>query len=446
MSTTSDATTRRWLLPAVHTGRGLAAGAAAVLLLATFVTAVLVHAALYADGANYLLQIVGRQGFLFVWWDRAGVNLLTQAPLVVGLHVGLHSMRTAVLLYSVGIFGVPVLVYLLILFFSRGEWYLPVVAAVSVTIYPATFFMSASESVTAYAVYLLIAVIVASSHRLTVSRVIVLLLCSVGLPFLYETSVVLGPLLAIWCLGRFRRGEDATIARAALLVPMLAGFAAGVTSAWAIMHPIDSQAEQGAGNLSGLWVSHEFDAACLALVGSLALALATRRSLIIAAGEVTVLGVGALFTAIGSAEPESQYTIRLAPALILVPLFIVLWKPGRWKIPRVQSLPARRRLGYGVVALVVALAIQNATLLWGWHDFFRSLEYQVNASHGLIPYSDAHLNLVAEYGWSWTFPTMSRIVQDSPRQALIENPDPSHWQPFDPARGAPRADNLYWRT
>jgi hypothetical protein len=358
-------------------------------------------------------------------------------------------MRTAVLLYSAGIFGIPVLIYVLALVFSWGEWYLPVVAAIIVTIYPATFFMSVIESVTAYAIYVLIAVILASSRPLTMSRVITLLLCSVTLPFLYETSVVFGPLLAIWCLHRIGRGADETVARVALLVAALAGLAAGVTSAWIILHPIDSQVEAGAGSFSGVWASHEFDAACLVLVGALALALVTRRSSAIAAAEVTVIGVAVLFTGIGSAEPGTQFTIRLAPTLILLPLFIVMWKPEGWQRFRklhVRSLADSRRLGYAVVALALALAIQNAALLTGWQDFFRSLERQVNSSHGLVSYSETRLNLAQEYGWPWTFPTMSRIVQDSPRRALIENPDPSHWQPFDPARGAPRASNLYWPT
>jgi hypothetical protein len=379
---------------------GLAAGAAAVLLLGTSLFAVLVHASLYANGANDLLQIVGQRGFLFLRWDRSGADLLTQAPLVIGLHAGLHSMQTAVTLYSAGTLGVPVLIYLLALFLSRNEWYLPVIGAVIVTIYPATFFLSVSESVTAYPVYLVMAVILASSRPLTASRVVTLLLCSAVLPLTYETSVLFGPLLAIWSLGRFRRGRDAAIGRAALLVPMLAGLAAGVTSAWAIAHPIDSRAEQSVGILSGLGASHEFDAACLVLIAALALALARRRPWIIAAGEATVLGVAALFTAVGSAEPGSQYTIRLAPAFILLPLFIALWNQESWPRLRLPSLAGSRRLGYAVVALVAALAIQNATLLWGWHDFFSSLEHQVTTSHA------------GEYGWPRTFPSMSRIVQD----------------------------------
>lgn len=446
MSATTEVSVRRSTFPPLRTGRGLAGVAASVLLLGTCLFAVLVHAALYADGANYLLQIVGKQGFLFVWWDRSGANLLTQAPLVIGLHVGVHSMQTAAMLYSAGTLGVPALVYLLALFFSRNEWYLPAIAAVIITIYATTFFMSVSESVTAYAVYLLIAVILASSRPLTASRVVTLLMSSAILPFLYETSLLFGPLLAIWCLLRFRRGEDMTIDRAALFVPMLAGLAAGATSAWGILHPIDSQAEQSAGTLSGLWASHEFDAACLVLVGALALALAKRRFSVILAGEATVLGVAALFTAVGSARPDSQYTIRLAPAFILLPLFIVLCRREDRRGLRLRSLATSRRLEYAVVALAAALAIQNLTLLWGWHDFFRSLAHQVNTAQGLVSYPHARLDLAGEYGWAWTFPAMSRVVQDSPGRALVENPDPAHWQPFDPARGAPRAANLYWRT
>jgi hypothetical protein len=444
VAVTSSADARPWPSASGHTGRRAAAVAATLLLIATCAIAILVHASLYADGANYLLQILAKHGLLVEWRDRAGVNVITQAPLIIGLHFGLHSMKTAVLLYSAGTLGAPVLIYLLALFFSRGEWYLPIIAAVVVTIYPATFFMSVSESVTAYSVYLLIAVILASSRSLTAIRAIVLLLSSAALPFLYETSVLFGPLLAIWCFSRLRRGDDSTAGRTVLLVPALAGLTGGVTAAWAILHPVDSQAEQGAGTLSGLWASHEFDAACLVLLGALALSLVTRRSSIIAAGEATVLGVGALLTAIGSAPPITSYTIRLAPTLILVPLFIAFWKPEGWQKLHVHSL-ATRRLGYAVVALVAALAIQNATLLWGWNDFFHSLEHQVYTSQGVVPYSATRLNLAGEYGWSWTFPSMSRIVQESPRQALVENPDPNHWQPFNPAKGAPRADNLYWR-
>ena len=67
---------------------------------------------LFADGSVYFLDIVMRGGFAGGGdYARAYANVVTQAPAVLAVKLGVNDLHCLARLYSLGLFGVPTALY-----------------------------------------------------------------------------------------------------------------------------------------------------------------------------------------------------------------------------------------------------------------------------------------------------------------------------------------------
>lgn len=94
-----------------------------VLYSAHLLIAIYTERALYADGANIFITLLSKE---FTWpvaddskHIRLLVNILNQAPLALGLKLGLEDLRALKLLFGAGLFLVPTLAYIYCYILSR---------------------------------------------------------------------------------------------------------------------------------------------------------------------------------------------------------------------------------------------------------------------------------------------------------------------------------------
>lgn len=85
--------------------------------------AIYVERALYADGANFFVELLSKERLWPIADDskhiRLFVNVLNQMPMVLALKLGVTSLRCLRILFGAGLFLVPVIIYFYCYYLSR---------------------------------------------------------------------------------------------------------------------------------------------------------------------------------------------------------------------------------------------------------------------------------------------------------------------------------------
>lgn len=93
-------------------------------------------------------------------------------------------------------------------------------------------------------------------------------------------------------------------------------------------------------------------------------------------------------------------------------------------------------------AMAVIMQIQ---ILIPYSEFLRTVEAEANACKGVKAFETIALSPKAGlYVWDYTNPALSRFLWRNSEGCLIQNRDPSLWQPFTPGDTDPFQRQLYW--
>lgn len=94
-----------------------------VVYIAYLAQAIYVERALYADGANFFVELLSKERIWPIADDskhiRLFVNALNQFPIVLALESGVTSLRALKILFGAGLFLVPVIIYFYCYYLSR---------------------------------------------------------------------------------------------------------------------------------------------------------------------------------------------------------------------------------------------------------------------------------------------------------------------------------------
>lgn len=183
--------------------------------------------ALYSDGAIFLVQVVRNGGLTdYGVWARQYAIGITQIPLVIGLGLGVTDLQWLSRLLSLGVFGLPTILYQLALMRAGDDAAVlaAVLAAIALTFMTTSFFI-VGEYNTAYAVTVAAASWLATTERPRLIDGIVLVALALLALRTYEAFIYLGPLLAamiVWGLPRdlsrsSRPADDSFVQRLVLM-------------------------------------------------------------------------------------------------------------------------------------------------------------------------------------------------------------------------------------
>jgi len=100
-----------------------------------------------------------------------------------------------------------------------------------------------------------------------------------------------------------------------------------------------------------------------------------------------------------------------------------------------------------LIVLSSAMAvIMQLQILIPYSEFLRTIEAEANACKGVKAFETITLSPKAGlYVWDYTSPTLSRFLWKNSEGCLIQNRDPSLWQPFTPGDTDPFQRQLYWK-
>lgn len=395
--------------------------------------AIAVHAHLYADGAVYFAQIVEAQALGPFHSSRAMNALMRRLPLLAAMKCGVQDLEILSWIQGASLFYLPLFTHALAawIFLRAGKLaHAALVALLYALLAHFTSFFIISESHLGAGLFVLtLAVLDACDprRRRTIAALGTLWLVSL---LVYEFWAIYYPLCLavlasrreIFRITRWRRAYAA----------LGAGYVIGAAfSIWLIISTAvpGNRGSMLSGHLALVWRE--------VLIASgfyiLAIACARRSS---HRGQLWLGGAAiAAFAALASlgSRPWVSYELRLLNLLLpmIFAIFLAIPARGQWQ----WSGPFSRRPILILLAGTVLLAGGTRLIhLRGWSAFAARQVASAQGHVGYVPYGEA-LGGQPPYGWHWTYPTMSLLLQSFegvPVRSLLYNPYHDAAEPFGP--------------
>jgi hypothetical protein len=419
---------------------------------------------LFWDGASFLVNIIDLGGFHDFYTARAHVDWVTQTPVIVAARLGVRDLHVLSIVYSIGLFALPVGLYHLALARVRHDpVMLAIVIAVLATVYLPTSFFIVGEYNAAFA-----AVTAAMAIALGVRRRgDAVLLLGLGLLCLrsYEALLYLGPLLAA-CIAWSMRQEHDRGTRLLFGTAALAFIGSAIVSGSTIIdywsHPHFAKVRSMS---LEFWQNLQFSIPVAGLLICAVVGL-VRPSLLRGRLPIAILAVTSvalvltpwfrLLSDYSILYPPSHYLARQAAGVLLAGLLCCLWLHAAWrsKSPRVLAVlnePAvTRRLVGAMSMMIVAATIPDMALTGLWTGYLDRIATLVNRGEGAIPTRTLPLAAWPDklFSQDWSLPALSAVVSRAPGRAyVIADKDYLSNPPFDPACGTlPRLTGYSWAT
>ena len=399
---------------------------------------------LYADGAFYAWALDARHAFA-VWEPaRWTSQILTQAPVVLAMRLGLDHPHDVALAYSLTTNLMPYLLTLACIGVlpraERAFGLFPVLVFLAASMSAAVASVADGPTAAAYAWLLFLLILFGPLTRL---RLAAILLLALGALRLHEEMAFLGPILVFACLSR-RGAAEGRVRRAILLLAALLIATGCAVAIHDVLHPRKMANRTGmiTDVVSLHWLCAGGHAvSVMALSGVLAILtvpavmMLRGRGLTVAMGTLTLVSATlALLALTEPALPSAAFAARDNACLLTAPAMVVLLMIRRRPPPLAPAAFATAVLG-----LVIATADGAATA--GWLGYTGAMRSALVSARGVLSWQDALARLplaqgeaLQRFSWPWTAPLMSLWLAPGPQvEAIIANPGPAAWQPFDPS-------------
>jgi hypothetical protein len=422
------------MIGAVHDRLPLMAwSGAALLALAAFVPAFLGFRVLYADGAYVLYELLTNpHRFVAIELGRAVSLHVMESPVLLGELLSVQGIGSMARLLHLGIFGVPLAMFLCALWLVRQEVALFALTVSAFAVFSFSINFINTETNFYFAVCWLAATILALPGAHPILRGALLPVVAVLSISNHEGAVFSAPVLAIWATLRAQRSPAAFEVTGLGMAAVLFWIAAAVALAAGL-------APRDISNASGFLAS--FPAILMSpqrwLLLSAALApcamLLRGRSLRLACLALSVasgiLYVRAITRVAGYYGYSFYYSNRAALTLLMVVALAMLAFASRSQ--PAQSVIERRRAGY-LVALVPLVFAVTGDLIgsYRWNRYlttFCELLATDDDPQTRLQKLETSGNLT---GWRWTHPTLSVLLRPPDSSAFVVNA-PGGWEPPD---------------
>jgi hypothetical protein len=392
--------------------------------------------------------------------------LVTQAPVLALIKLGVNDTRLLAIVYSAALFALPTALYHLALARARADavLLLAVLAIVTVVYLPTYFFIIGEYNATYAAATAATTIVLTAAGRYRRDGILLCLLGALCLAS-YEAMIYLGPLLAALILWSTRRTAD-DVARLLGIVAALAFLGGAAVSAAAVAEYWDHDYfTRVRAATFDFWQNLQF---VIPFTGLAAFAFVS----LLAPSWLRSLGPPLLVAVVGAVllstpwfrqliDPEAMlfppahYVARTAAGGVLAAILAAMWLHVAWRRRRPALLvhlgePAvTRRLTLAMFALLLVTTVPDLVLtrLWiGYLDYFRGL---VTGHAGLVRANDLPMRQwpYRLFSQDWTYPALSALVAKGPGQGVVVvDKDYRTNPPFEPSCGTvPRLRGYGWR-
>ncbi len=408
---------------------------------------------LFVDGSAFLLNIVRHEWFFDFYPPRLYAMIAAQLPIMTAVTLGQTDLHVLARLLSLGLFGLPTLLYTLALLRARHD---PVLLAVVIAALGAIFFTTSffivGEYNSAYPLALLVAVRLVTAERLSIGDSLFLLALAALAIRTYEVLIYLGPLLALMVLWQVWRMPRRPIVASLLHVAAAGCFIAGMFVAIdSVLHPW-SQEHLDETYVAALnfWQNMQFDLAFGGVMVVAVWALVRPEQLLgtapyrwasIIVAMLALSPLLALSDTLIRPLAKSQYVARTVSGLIVATMVIFIWcynAPSfrNWRTRVVLETPAasRRLLGFACLVLLAVLP-SDILLTVSWDSFLKTFRSTVVARSGIIPFEETPLSRPPDFLMveNWVLSTQSLVLRSRYEDGIVSTPKGfNDWVPFTP--------------
>jgi len=405
-----------------------------VVIAAIAVNGVYASIGLFADGSYSMLGMLQRGGYFVYDPARWYADIVTQTPVVLAIHLGVNDVATLIRTQSLGLVAIPLAAWVGALAAQwKRHFYWAIVVMFAVTELN-TGFVAIGEFSFAYSLVALSSALLLRRDRMKWWQAVTLVLVASALVRSYEALAYLGPILLALAIVRLvgvREKSRSTrwVVRVVLALAAYAYATATVIAVLAIRSPRDPSNARDAADLWGpLQHNRQFviSAAVAVMIACVPLIRRVRFGSLLSC--VLAVAAAALLLPQLWAQPSLHYATRTLAGVALFGLLSAV--VGVDYIRQRRSRTGRAETGSAPLAWVAPFALFCALVVpftvhtFGFAGWVSNFEQVVVTNSGTIPLAKSGLDAKATdlYGWGWTNPSLSILLQEHSDQAIILSP------------------------
>jgi hypothetical protein len=413
----------------------------AAILLVAFLGIIGIYSArgLYADGSFFLFNILLQKSYYDFDKPRVFVQLITQTPVVLGIKLGVKEITTLIYLHSIGIIGIPIIIWCLALFqLIKSEHFWILLVAFSATYLSAGFFAIGEYNLTyALAAYCLSVLLI---EKITLLDSALIIFAAIALTRSYEVMVLLGPALFLFSARRIISSvKNKNVLEMNILLILLFLFASATTvAAWSILFPRDPVNLAGAGDISHFIKNGYFIYLSIMISIYFTIQKAPRKL----KHFFVLMAAGLVIYFISSREiwnsPSMNYGFRSMGGLILFFTFLVIFvEDKKLKMGGGELLQQKISTAHtGVISLMLflSLALTQAIYSLEFSRWIKNFELAASKTSSWVHIDDLTPvdGFYSGFNWAWTNPSLSIILRGNNTGGILNSKHYTGWQPFTP--------------
>jgi hypothetical protein len=406
---------------------------AAALALAAFVPAFLGYRVLFADGAYVLYELLTNpHRFVAIELGRGVALHVMESPVLLGELLSVLGIGAMARLLHLGIFGVPLALFICALWLVRRELVLFALTVSAFAVFSFSINFIDTETNFYFAVCWLAATILALPGVCPILRGTVLPLVAVLSISNHEGAIFSAPALAIWATLRAQR-SPAAVEITGLGMAAVFFWIAAVIALVAGLAPRDMHNASGfLADVPAILMSPHRWLLLTAALAPCALLLRGHNlrlaclALAVASG---ILYVRAISRVAGYYGYYFYYSNRAALALLMVVALGIFALASRSQ--PAAAVIEHRRAGYLVALIPLVFAVTGDLIgSYRWNSYLTTFCEVLTANDDpqtRLQKLEASGNLT---GWRWTHPTLSVLLRPPDSSAFVVNA-PGGWEPPD---------------
>jgi hypothetical protein len=388
---------------------------------------------LYGDGAYYFILVLSKQQVISVDWPRLFTHALVQLPLIFSIKLlGLTSIKSLSYIFGFSLYVLPLLSLYIstrILVDTEERYFIiPILLSYFYISINTSLFIISECHVALSVFWVLLSIILTIKDTLTITRRIVLILLSLLSLRLYESYVLLGPVLVVILFVELSSLSTklSRIDRCIMVVCAMCFVASSIIALKFIVVPRDPQNLQ---NILSPFRSLEFlnnwtfiFSSCVLILTVICWSMAffpnefTTTTLLfsLCALSIAILCLTPMLPAYSGYffSPTRHYDMRylamVVPGLVGLSMVCTIGHKDIY-----AHIGGNTRAGLVSLFIIILLCLWNAQSQivafnkWNYYkDKFISALYYNN---GIIDYRNTCLRDLP-YNWGWTLPTLSIIL------------------------------------
>lgn len=403
--------------------------------------------ALYGDGAHFLLRVVG-SGSLYGPEPRTFVNAVHQAPLLLGLRLGITDMRSLALLLGLGQLVVPALIWAGALVLARASRFVFAMLTLAAGVCASTTWLfNVGEGTLAVPLAVLLAALLWRPNPWGPAHAALAIAAALVLVKSHESIVLASLVLCPWAAWRSVRSTGwAERWGCATVAALSAAACVGVATQRAEIADSPYAASLTRSILSLDPLALYVAAAASTLLLAAALVPPGRGRLGLFGLGLLAGSLAALILATPPNDVYGPYAARggtaLVAAAVAFALLLLWWRGLGWADVRGAPTGLVIAVPMALACALVATLIPRAER---WSESLAAFRAQVAAAQGVVPVDRALPPNQREVVWGWTSASLSLVLRSSPESGVLVDAKPTY-VPFLPRQARNQIDDKYtWR-